>query len=452
MRKKLKTSKADCAVIRRIVRRNVEQTLSDLDPFIAQSRWLAKTNRYSTNTIGRLKLDAKPGASFRGGHLAQYISASSVLHCADGWSYLGRAINCLLNGDPHRVIHLAYYAELRAALSLLACEGIGVFNNNHFVIDGSGSARALPSKRPTHEAAWSYLNYWGTLKRSGDLFSQVITPAGIALSDWFEPLGGVRQVIRPRAREWFGQWSMDLALFADDRDARNESSYRPDGIPTPWYLSATEALTLATEIWEVCEPSANSLFDGIDRHILRMTVESAFKGTHNATPSQDAGRFATLVASVVDPLSLDPPVATEWKSFLKRETAPGDPRIFLYSSKNPIDRAVGHAAVMTRAALLLRLATGSVLRLIRSAGVSGDKLEFWWGQLGINRGLWDGAKSRTDLLDLWDDIASLFDDIRAFKANTPPAEQTFQLIGNKIPQVILGLGGCERVAIWSLTP
>jgi hypothetical protein len=55
-------------------------------------------------------------------------------------------------------------------------------------------------------------------------------------------------------------------------------------------------------------------------------------------------------------------------------------------------------------------------------------------------------------LDLWDDIASLFADIQTFQNNTPTDQQTFQLIDSEIPSVVSGLGGCERVAIWSLTP
>jgi hypothetical protein len=102
--------------------------------------------------------------------------------------------------------------------------------------------------------------------------------------------------------------------------------------------------------------------------------------------------------------------------------------------------------------LLLRVAAGSSLRLIRSAGVTSEKLEFWWSELGISRGIWDGAKDQADLLDLWEDIAKLFEDIRDFQTSTPVPEQTFQVMSNKIPQVVAGLGGCERVAIWSLTP
>jgi hypothetical protein len=452
MAKVWKVPQADCALIKKISRNNIETTLSKLDPFIVQSRWLAKSNRYSINTVGRIAFDTKNGRVISAKPMAQYISASAVLHCADGWSYLGRAINCLLKGDPHRVVHLAYYAELRAALSLLACEGIGVFSKSHFVIDGPESARKLPAQQQTHVAAWSYLRYWSTLRRSGDTFSNVIAPGGIPLSDWFQPIGGVDAVVRPKARQWFSQWSMDLALFSDDRDARNESSYRPDGIPMPWYVSPVDALLLATGLWEACEPSTASLFDGIDRHILRMTVESSFSATNGVTAAQDPTRFAALVDSIVDPLALDAATSANWKHFLNRGVVPDDPPLFFHSSQNPLDRTVGHAAILARAMLLLRLATGSTLRLIRSAGISAEKLGFWWSQLGINRGLWDGAKDHSELLDLWDDITALFEDIRIFRDTTPVADQTFQMISARLPQVVAGLGGCERVAIWSLTP
>jgi hypothetical protein len=216
MAKAWKVPKADCAIIRKIKRSDVEVTLAKLDPFIGQSRWLARSNRYAKNTIGRIILDTRQaGPGVHGRPMAQYVAASSVLHCADGWSYLGRAISCLLGGDPHRVVHLAYYAELRAALSLLACEGIGVFSGTHFVIDQPQSARKLPAHKGTHVAAWAYLKYWGTLRRSGDLFAEVVSPGGLSLSEWFQRIGGVGAAVRPKARQWFGQWSMDLARFSE---------------------------------------------------------------------------------------------------------------------------------------------------------------------------------------------------------------------------------------------
>jgi hypothetical protein len=218
---------------------------------------------------------------------------------------------------------------------------------------------------------------------------------------------------------------MDLGLFADDRDARNESSYRPDGIPEPWYLSAADALSLATEFWQACEPAPNASFEGIDRHILRITIEGAFKGTTGSEPAADRTRFANFVESIVDSLPLESTIAEQWKSFLERKSVSEDPLIFSYASEDPLDRTVGHAAILARATLLLRVATGSVLELTRAAGISGDKLQFWWGQLGIGRGIWDGTKDRAELLDLWDDITALLEDVRAFQNSTPPTDQTF---------------------------
>jgi hypothetical protein len=103
-----------------------------------------------------------------------------------------------------------------------------------------------------------------------------------------------------------------------------------------------------------------------------------------------------------------------------------------------------------RSMLLLRLATGSTQKLVGSAGLSGGQMEFWWSKLGLHRGLWTGNRSRADLFDLWDDIELLIGEARKFKEDTAPADQTFHLIGNQIPQVVTGLGGCERVAIWNL--
>ena len=453
MTKAWNVPKADCDLIRNCKRADVEITLAKLDPFIERARWLAKTNRYATKTIGRISLDTgRGGTGIHGKPMAQYVAASAILHCADGWSYLGRAISCLLRGDPHRVVHLAYYAELRAALSLLASEGLGIFSKTHFIIDQPEAARKLHTTPGTHIAAWGYLKYWSALRRSGDLFAEVVCPGGVSLSEWFRPVGGVDAAVRPRARHWFSQWSMDLALFSEDRDARNESSYRPDGIPTSWYVKANDALALAEDLWIACEPSALSLFEGIDRHILRVTAETNFTARSGQTPRTNPQLYSEYVDRLVDALALDPVFAPNWKQFLTRASAPQDSVLLSHSAKEPFDRPDGHAAVLSRSILLLRLATGSALKLIRSAGMTGEKLHFWWGELGLNRGLWDGIKDRGDLLDLWEDIEVLFEDIKRFRNQVAPGDQTFQLIGSRIPQVIAGLGGCERVAIWSLTP
>ena len=123
-------SNTDKATISSLSRSDIERTMAGLKPFLKRSMWIGTTNRYVNDVIARLR-ESEPNSATHKRNLAQYIAASTCLHANDGWSYLGRAFACLIAGDAHRALHLGYYAELRAAMSLLAGNGIGVFNNKH---------------------------------------------------------------------------------------------------------------------------------------------------------------------------------------------------------------------------------------------------------------------------------------------------------------------------------
>src|SRR5260221_9298270 len=101
---------SDRAKLHQLSRSDVETTAASLRQFLSKSKWLGKTNRYNEKTIQRINDDA-PILGVRARNLAKYITASAVLHNADGWSYLARSASALLGGDPHRALHLAYYAE-----------------------------------------------------------------------------------------------------------------------------------------------------------------------------------------------------------------------------------------------------------------------------------------------------------------------------------------------------
>ena len=109
--------------------------------------WLGKRNRYKQSCMKQLSADFRPGARVSHRHLSEYIAASAVVHNFDGWSYLGRALGSLLVGDQDGARHLAYYAELRAAMAVLASEGIGVFGNEHVVVSPKGKCLQMPPYR-----------------------------------------------------------------------------------------------------------------------------------------------------------------------------------------------------------------------------------------------------------------------------------------------------------------
>jgi hypothetical protein len=430
---------------------NVEETFFGLRRFIKGNGWVGKNNRYSTGTVAKIVSELRGGSIQKAGHLSQYIAASSLLHCADGWSYLGKSILALLRGDPHRSRHFGYYAELRAAMSLLASQGVGVFDKKHVIINGKNSVAPFTGSYGTHQFAWDSLKCWSASPASGNVFARTIRPGGLSLDEWMTPLGGAIAVA-PQAESWFQQWGMDLKVGLDDRNLRNESSYRPDGLPKAWYLDGRDAVGFIHGLWLTLEPSEESRFNSIDRHILRMALEQNFKGRHGKASTIFSQEFEQFVASVLAPLNFSSDVEKWWIEFLTRKIYKIDPQIFSSSGESLNKQGTSYASIISRATLLLRVASGAALGLLQSASVTADATMFWWKNLGIARGLWDGDKSADQLTDLWADIDLILKDLESFQQKHGAANQSFLRVGSELGSSLVGLGSCERVAIWGMTP
>lgn len=444
-------AQADQPVLKRLKRENVEQTLASLSQFMSNSTWLGLQNRYTRETIKTIADELDAGRLQSPVQLSEFIAASCLLHGGDGWSYLGRAILALLRGDPHRARHLAYYAELRAATALLATEGVGVFHTEHFAITAPSKATELETRKGTHIFAWDCLEFWSAQPPSANLFAQIIRPYGLSLESWFAPLGGT-STLAPHAQKWFKQWGMDLRIFHDDHRARNISSYQPDGVPGIWSIDGHSVINFVRSLWEALEPSPACRFDAIDRHILRISLERHFTARTGKSAAKARAKFGSFVKPAIEQQGLSEDINNQWLQFMNRQVNPNDMEIFRYSQKLPDDMAFSAFAVMSRATLLLRAASGSTLRLFQAANHSIDSYKFWWEKFGLARGLWRGAKDATDLQDLWIDIRDSLSDIEAFQTKHSKNDQTFFQLGEDVSKAIVALGSCERVALWSMAP
>lgn len=440
----------DVPIIRGLRRSDVEQTMAGLRPFLQRSLWIGASNHYVHDVVGKLKR-AQPGTPQHHRHLAQYIAASVTLHANDGWSYLGRSVASLLAGDTHRALHLAYYAELRAAMSLLAGTGIGIFNRQHHAIVGLNSTRGLRTRLSTHDVTWVMLKAWARRPISGALFSSLVRPEGLTLDDWFQGQGG-SSVLAPQAQAWFMQWGMDLSHATKDRDARNESSYRPDGVPNTWTINAADVLEFVRDTWSLLEPSATSGFEQIDRHVLRLAIERFHTGRTNRQPSETDPDFVALVNAIISAQSLATATEDRLKRFLLRQLAPNDPQIYLHSRIKPRHQQADAFAVISRAVLLLRLATGSAQSLLSGVGFDTSVLGFWWERLGEARGLWAPGAPPSALSDLWADVDLALREVDDVEAAAPGSLATFHGIAAGIPSAVAMLTSHERVGLWGLCP
>ncbi|GFO82368.1 MAG: hypothetical protein A49_19950 [Methyloceanibacter sp.] len=440
----------DRVAISALSRPQMELTTAGLKPFLKRSIWIGKTNHYARDIVGRLQA-ALPTTTERKRNLAQYIAASVALHANDGWSYLGRSVGCLLAGDTHRALHLAYYAELRAAMSLLASVGIGIFNTKHFIVPAANTTARLQLTKGTHVMSWLALEEWSAQPVSGALFARLIRPEGRTLDEWFHAQGGAA-ALAPQAKAWFMRWGMDLSFAAKDRDARNESSYRPDGLPTTWELNAKDGLEFIRDMWSMLEPSATSSFEQIDRHILRLVIERYYLGTSGKAASSTDAAFVALVQATVSAQSLGSIREDLLKKFLLRQSATDDPMIFKYSAVKPGTPQTDAFAVMSRAVLLLRVATGSAQDLLGQAGFDAAALSFWWQKLGEARGLWNPGSPPAALADLWADIEDGLREVEALELREPEALEAISGIAYGGFRGLNVLASHERVGLWGLCP
>lgn len=418
------------------------------------ARWLTKTNRYATNLLERFHKDAR-SKRVKESALREYIAASGPVHIIDGWSYLGRAADALLKGDPSTSIHLAYYAELRAAVAMLGLDGIGLFSAKHAVVQSTGQIKLISDKnkkggtKGTHAFVWPALDWWSRPKSVQALLLGALGPGQTDIWTWLSSFqaGTSGAAI---GREWLRIWGLDLRQLSKDHFARNEVSYRPSRFRGNSNATTQSAVTFVTALWQLLEPSTGGRFDNLDRYLLRIAIEIAFRGVSGSPPSAAPDRFERDVELMLRRVGAEDDNAIRWSRFLRRLDHPTDPRPIIAASERTYSTDEESAIqVMSRAALLLRLAIASAQEMLRSAGILQESLAFWWHQFGIERGFWRSGKQPASASDCWEDIRTCIEDANNWCNTADPSVSLMDFRDdNKWPT--LSLGSFELISIWGL--
>lgn len=379
----------------------------------------------------------------------EVLAASAPNHCLDGWSNLARALSALVAGDPHGARHLAYYAQLRAGLSILANVGIGVFDGINLVIDNAGHVHCLdpkpngqPAKRGvgTHSAVWDALELWAQVPAQATAFSNLIRLRG-------EPLEVMIRRVWPGydptavASEMITTWGIDLAFGRQDKDFRNTSSYYPHAF-NPLPVAAPDVATFVSGLWDLYEPSGGNNFDFLDRHLIRRILQSQHDLFEDLEGRYNEGAIASKYDQLPDQLRsiaslefLCTPAADDQPLLLSLAEARTDPA-------SPVE-------MIARSLMLLRVATGFTNSNLIDSGLAmaGGSLRPWLDEVAVARGFWNGPEAVDQLSDLWTDVE---DDLREFRSVsvlpghaadwTPKAAKQYPSVTE-----------AERIGLWSLT-
>lgn len=377
------------------------------------------------------------------------VAASAPNHCVDGWSYVARALSALLAGDAHAARHLAYYAQLRAGLSILSNLGVGIFNRTNFVVTSAGAIKRLdqpPAGKPkgpglgTHEIVWEALKGWTSGVSTSRAFLELVKIRGVSLKECLDaiwpgnPASGAASAL-------IEAWGVDLKRGKEEHVFRNISSYSPQAM-NPLAAVGAESLAFVAGFWTLFEPTTGSSFDKLDRFMLRSLLLKQHRtlAQNSDYPSGNIRlRYNELPASIRTLVSID---------FLVAAQEPRSPE--LLQRANAKTSPAQAPDMLARAFLLLRTATALTHTSFVEAGIDlqGGEMRPWIDTWAETRGFWPPANPLADAADLWLDVEIALEDF-AKSLEPKPASLSQWLANNQ--KGIPTIHEAERIGVWSLS-
>jgi hypothetical protein len=412
---------ADEPIVRAADPSHVQAALTALT---TRGSWLRHGHPFPNGSLPR---NANQFNAITPSDIIELLSIRGPLHCIDGWSYLARALSALVCGDAHAARHLAYYAELRAALSILASAGIGIFDSQNRVIDASGSLRPLAA-RGTHDMCWAVFKFWGAEPASVEAILTAIKINGAPLIDALKVYfpGLASGSIGAQLLE---EWGFDLRIGHEDRDERNLSSYNPTDLTSLGTLPPDDVAFIRS-LWAAFEPQAWNF----EKHLLRKLLEVQQSIVGDETIAARTNEYDRLDPRITAYVSAD---------FLARRSEPDDH--FLMTSAADIPRPASAHSMIARGALLLKIAVAMSEGNLTSAMVQPIvHLAPWWSDYGVARGLWAPDAAPSDMAELWQEIEDSLAELAAAQTSS-----RYLWLSERRSEVIK-LCQAERVGLWNL--
>ncbi len=413
-----------------------------------KQRLLSPSNYYFNDTI--TKTNNLAIGNVKEGAIAQYIAASIITHCYDGWNYLSRAIESFLNGDISSSIHFTYYSELRAVMSIMACNGIGIFDKRHVYFNSLMNIELLPSGRrsqlSTHGVANDLIKAWGTdlSHFHRDNILKMIKVNNRNLYDWINAITGSQAQghINTVLNDWLGMWSIDIKLGEDQR-IRNETSYRPHFKTTK--LNILDDLQDIFSIWSGLEPANSNPFNEIDKYLCRNALEQVFRMSNGQ--KINTKKYQEFIEHIFDNLG-------ESKDqflfkFLLRKENKDDHILMIEAKRDIVDKKINFKKplpMICRSILLLRLATGSAHNVLSECNIQKGRLDFWWQAKAESIGVIDNTSTDFETIDLYSDISNAIDEIKLKMSSINSRRDAIILAGNEINDI----KQFQRICFWGL--
>lgn len=399
-------------------------------------------------TFVEANYDLTPSAAVND-ELADYLVLSTCGHVFDGWRYLSQAAISLLNGARNHALHLAYYAELRAALSILAGSGVGVLKRKHFALNASGGIDWFD--RPTHETAWRAITEWSKTSQNAMKVVRCLEAIGISASDWAEACNASPS-LQQIAASWLQDWSIDLEKLESDRTLRNEASYRPDLRPAAFATLGATEIELVREISTGCAFEGSGRFQSIDLVLMHDLCSKACEVRFGIVDTHHMQLvWNDVIAWLHNHKGLDTNLTIEHVALLKKASSSIGGDVVRKADVSNADVS----GVFSRAFLLLRLASALVRQQWEEIRVlSGGGKSAWQSvtltAFGNWSNLWQTGAQPTDYGMLDEDRIEAEESLDNWLAANPQFVP-FKM-WREIPGAVVELCRFERVGLLAIAP
>lgn len=348
------------------------------------------------------------------------LAAEQTVHLCDGWRYATSAISAFLRNAQAEAIHYAYYAELRAAMSLYAGTGIRIRQGQNYYVDNAGTKHPInPAGKDekmqlrTHTIAWELWERWVKRSDVSDLVQN-----GLRIS----PAVSLRTIIPGLAlfstEDMVLKWGSDL--LADpkaDKDERNIASYLPTHATKPLSRMSTDDVEFILALCNLLLPAASGLRNSLafDAILIQWLVQTAIESKVPDTAPDRAAKVEEERVRMIDELSASTGEGKELLSELLIEPDEVQASIFTHAASP----ATEPRNVISRAIFLLRLATLSVEANLATSPASpvAAWLLNWLDHIGIR-----SCTSTVAPSDLAEDLQIAIDSHRTTSFGKLPSE------------------------------
>lgn len=206
------------------------------------------------------------------------LAAMQIVHLIDAWRYFSSSLFALMTNSPGNSLHLAYYAELRAAFSLFANSGMWFRRNQRTrknycsYVTSTGNVLHEQITQSSHVSYWGLWKEWINRSDAAELILTGISlpQKEVTLNEFISSLGG------DQALSSLSTWGYDLLRPSEDRDARNKYSYQAHLATNSLSSMDISDVGFVQMVWKylMTETGSQWNFDtAIIRHFLQSYIE-----------------------------------------------------------------------------------------------------------------------------------------------------------------------------------